>query len=75
MRKWFNDQSRLVQCLLLLVPFVNWIVEILVRGDKMIHKPGLISIIMFVLALFTFGILGWVDLVWCLLFKHLILGK
>ena len=28
---WFNRQSRIVQILLLLIPVVNWIVEIIVR--------------------------------------------
>lgn len=32
MEKWFEKQSRLVQILLLLIPFVNWIVEIGLDG-------------------------------------------
>ena len=31
MEKWFEKQSRLVQLILLFIPFVNWIVEIGVR--------------------------------------------
>lgn len=31
MEKWFERQSRLVQILLLLIPVVNWFVEVLVR--------------------------------------------
>ena len=31
MATWFNKQSRLVQIILLLIPIVNWVVEILVR--------------------------------------------
>lgn len=31
MAVWFNKQSRLVQILLLLIPGVNWVVEILIR--------------------------------------------
>lgn len=28
---WFNKQSRIVQLILLLIPVVNWIVELVVR--------------------------------------------
>ena len=31
MEKWFEKQSRLVQLSLLLIPGVNWVVEVLVR--------------------------------------------
>ena len=33
MEKWFEKQSRLVQIILLLIPVVNWVVEILVRWE------------------------------------------
>lgn len=75
MKKWFNDCSRLVQILLLLIPVVNWFVEVLVRGDEFLHTKGLIDLVMLILAIISFGILGWVDLVWCLIFKHLIFAK
>ena len=52
MEKWFESQSRIIQILLLLIPGLNWVIEILVT---------------------FFGLaFGWLDLVWCLLFKHLI---
>ena len=75
MKKWFNDCSRLVQILLLLIPVVNWFAEVLVRGDEFLHTKGLIDLVMLILAIISFGILGWVDLVWCLIFKHLIFAK
>ena len=72
MYNWFNKQGRLVQCILLLIPFVNWIIEILVRGDKFLKKGGVINLLMLILAVVSFGILGWVDLFWCLLFNNLL---
>ena len=75
MKKWFNSQSRLVQIILLLIPVVNWIVEILVRWDKALASKNVIDILVAVLVLFFGLIFGWVDLVWVLLFKHLLLGK
>ena len=75
MKACFNSCPRLVQVILLLIPVVNWIVEILVRGDEFLHTKGLIDLVMLILAVLSVGILGWVDLVWSLLFKHLIFAK
>ncbi len=70
---WFNKQSRLVQILLLLIPVVNWIVELFVRWSTWFKKGGIIRLIICILTI-PFGIIfGWVDLIWCLLFKHLFL--
>lgn len=72
MEKWFEKQSRLVQILLLLIPGVNWVVEVLVRWSHALRKGSLVK---YLIAIFVtvFGIIvGWVDVIWCLLFKHLI---
>ena len=71
---WFNKQSRLVQIILLLIPFVNWIVEIYVRVTSVIEKPTLENILGVVFGLII-PIFGWIDLVWVLLFNHLLLCK
>ena len=75
--KWFNKQSRLVQIILLLIPFVGWIVELLVRLSLALRKKDLLHIVVFLL--FVFVGWGWVlevlDVVWLLLYGHLILGK
>lgn len=70
--KWFEKQSRLVQLILLLIPFVNWIVEILVRISALLTKPNLTNILGFIFGLII-PIFGWLDLIWVLLFKHLVL--
>ena len=49
---WFNKLPRLVQIILLLIPGVNWVVEIVVTIPSGI-------------------IIGWLDCIWCLLFKKL----
>ncbi len=72
---WFNKQSRLIQILLLLIPFVNWVTEIVVRVTGMIEKPTLANILGFILVLFLGLPVGWLDLIWVLLFNHLILCK
>lgn len=71
---WFNKQSRLVQILLLLIPFVNWITEIVVRWSTWLKKGGLIRLVICILVTIPSGvIIGWLDLIWVLLFKKLFL--
>ena len=73
--KWFNKQSRLVQILLLLIPVVNWITEIVVRVSGVIQKPSLGNILGLIIVIVIPVIPGWIDLVWVLIFNHLILCK
>jgi len=72
--KWFNKQSRLVQIILLLIPFVNWIVEIYVRVTAVIEKPTTENILGVIFGLII-PVFGWLDLLWVLLFNHLLLCK
>jgi hypothetical protein len=75
--KWFNEQSRLVQVILLLIPFVGWIVELLVRLSVMLRTQSGVHIIVFIL----FLVVGWgwflniVDLIYLILEGHLILAE
>ena len=76
MEKWFEKQSRIVQILLLVIPGVNWVVEILVRWSHDLRKGSLFKYLIAILVTIPSGIVfGWVDLVWCLLFKRLIFCK
>ena len=72
---WFNKQSRLVQILLMLIPVVNWITEILVRWSAFLKSRRLITLVVAILVTFLGLAFGWIDLVWILLFKHLIFAK
>lgn len=75
--KWFNSQSRLIQVILLLIPFVGWIVECLVRLSVMLRTQSILHIVVFLL----FLLVGWgwflciIDLVYLLVTGHLILAK
>ncbi len=74
--KWFNSQSRLIQIILLLIPFVGWITELLVRLSVAMRKKDLVSVIMAIVCILPIGqIVGWIDLVWVLVYNHLILAK
>ena len=71
---WFNRQSRLVQIILLLIPGVNWITELLVRWGTFLKKGGVLRLIVCILVTIPSGvIIGWLDLIWVLLFKKLFL--
>ena len=70
---WFNKQARIVQLILLLIPVVNWIVGLVVRGSTWAQKGGLVRLVICILTI-VFGIIfGWIDFIWVLLFKKLFL--
>ena len=74
MEKWFERQSRLVQLILLLIPGVNWIVEVLVRWSHALRTGTLLKYLIAILVTIPTGIIvGWLDMLWCLLFHHLFL--
>ncbi len=74
--KWFYKQSKLVQIILLLIPFVNWIVEILVRVSIASKKGGVFNWLIFLFFL-IFGI-SWVveliDIIFVVLTGKLLFG-
>lgn len=71
---WFNKQSRLVQIILLLIPGINWITEIFVRVTAVIQKPTTENILGVIFGIII-PVFGWLDLVWVLVFNHLLLCK
>ncbi len=72
MEKWFEKQSRLVQIILLLIPGVNWVVEVLVRWSHALKKKSLIKYVIAIVVTFGGLVVGWLDAIWCLLTKHMI---
>ena len=75
--KWFNSQSRLVQVIIFILPFVGWIVEILVRLSALLRKQSTTNILGFVLYLLIggFWIPVLIDLVYLILKGKLILTE
>ncbi|MBE7088743.1 MAG: hypothetical protein E7370_04430 [Clostridiales bacterium] len=75
--KWFNSQSTLIKVILLILPFIGWIVELLVRLSVMLKTKSLVHIVVFIL----FVCVGWgwilcvIDLVYLILKGHLILAE
>ncbi len=68
----FKKLPRLVQILLLLIPGIGWITEIVVRLSAFLNGKATNQIIALVLASFI-PFFSWIDLIWVILFKKLIL--
>lgn len=75
MYKSFNQLPRLVQFLLLLIPFVNWITEVIVRFSVAMEKKSTLNLVIAILVLIFGVVFGWIDCIWVLLFHHLFLAK
>ncbi len=75
--KWFNKQSTLLKVILLLIPFVGWIVEVLIRLSVMLRTKSIVHIVVFL----VFLLVGWgwflgvIDLIYLCLKGHLILAE
>ena len=53
--KWFKEQTRLVQIILLIIPFVGWVVELLVRISALLRKNTNTNILGLVIYIFFGG--------------------
>lgn len=68
MEKWFNKQGRLVQVILLLIPVVNWVVEVCIRWPQWSKKQSLIRLILAIIVTIPSGIaVGLIDAIVVLL--------
>lgn len=74
--KWFNQQTTLVKALLLIIPFVNWVVEILVRVSVVLRTKETNHVIGLILAIVFGGpwILGVLDFLYYNAKGHLFLA-
>ena len=70
---WFNKQSKVVQVILLLIPFVNWVIEVIVRWSTFSKKGGLVRLIVCLVVTIGGAVVGWLDAIWVLLFNRLVL--
>jgi len=73
--KWFEKQERIVKIILLIIPFVGWVVEILVRLSAVLRKSSTTNILGLVLyiVLGGFWVPALIDLIYLILNDKLIL--
>lgn len=69
---WFNSQSKLIQIILMLIPGVNWIVEMFVRITAVLENPKTTNIIGLIIGIFGNIIFAYIDLICILLYGHLL---
>ena len=64
--KWFEKQDRIVKIILLIIPFVGWVVEILVRLSAVLRKSSTTNILGLVLFIVLGGmwVLNLIDLIY-----------
>ena len=58
--KWFDKQSLLVKAILLIIPFVGWAVEVLVRLSAFLRKNSVTNLVGLII-----GIIG--NVVWSII--------
>ena len=75
--KWFYQQSKFVQVILLLIPFVGWVAELLIRLSVYLRTKSTLHLVVFI----VFVVIGWgwilaiADLIYLLLTGHLFLAE
>lgn len=69
----FNKQSKLVKIILLLIPFVNWITELVTRWDFYSKKKTTASLIIALIVTFLGLPIGFIDCIAILLTDKMIL--
>ncbi|MCH5146422.1 MAG: hypothetical protein J1F61_00270 [Clostridiales bacterium] len=72
MDKWFHKQSKLIQVLLLIIPVVNWFVEIIVRWSAVLRRANILNVVVAIIVTFGGLLVGWLDAIWVLLFNKLL---
>lgn len=75
--KWFNSQSLLLKAILLLIPVVNWVMELLIRLSVMLRTKSVLHIVVFIVFLCVgWGwFLGVIDFIYMLVTGHLIFAE
>lgn len=72
--KWFREQSKLIKIILLIIPFVNYIIEICVRACALMRKNSSVNIAGVILFVIPWGLFtSYLDLIWVIIFDDLFL--
>jgi len=65
--KWFGKQTKLIKFLLLIIPFVGWVCEILIRVSATIRKQSLLNIVGLIVFIIGGLVFAYVDIVYVLI--------
>lgn len=75
MIKLFEELDESIKTLLLALPFINWIIEIIIRSELCIKNKDNKNIILFFISLLFGLILGWIDCFYYTKNKNFIFNK
>lgn len=67
--EWFDKQSNIVKFILLILPFVGWIIELIIRWSQVLKDASVLNIVVaLVYTLFGWAwVLGLIDAIMVLL--------
>ena len=71
--KWFNEQSLLIKVILLIIPFVGWIVEILVRLSAVLRKSSTVNVVGLIIGVIGNWVWSVIDLIYLVVKGNLLL--
>ncbi len=71
--KWFDEQSLLIKAILLIIPFVGWVVEILVRLSAFLRNKSGVNLVGLIIGIIGNVIWSIIDFVVLLVTGHLFL--
>lgn len=75
MIKLFEELDESIKILLLALPFINWIIEIIIRSELFIKNKDNKKLILFFISLLFGLILGWIDCFYYAKNKNFIFNK
>lgn len=72
--EWFDKQSKIVKFILLIIPFVGWICELIVRWSEFLKKSDATNLVIALVYTFlgAFWFLGLIDAILVLLDKPML---
>ena len=72
--EWFDKQSKIVRVILLVIPFVGWICEIIVRWSEFLKKSDATNLVIALIYTFfgAFWVLHLIDAILVLLDKPML---
>ena len=73
MTAWFNKQSKVLRIILMIIPFVNWIIDLVIRIEALIKKQSTTNIIGLILVVVVGYIFAFIDLIMVIINKDFLL--
>ena len=73
MTEWFKKQSKVLQIILMIIPMVNWIIDLVIRIEALIKKQSTNNIIGLILIVVVGYIFAFIDLIMVIIGKDFLL--